>query len=92
MEPTQVILKPLITEKGTMEAELHNRYSFQVRPTANKKQIRHAVQEIYKVRVIGVATQVRRSKSKRTRFGFTTPKIWKRAVVQLHEEDKIDLF
>jgi large subunit ribosomal protein L23 len=92
MEATQVILKPLITEKGTMEAESHNRYAFEVHPRANKHQIRDAVQRIYKVRVTGVATQVRRGKSRRTRFGYTTPKMWKKAVVQLHEEDKIDLF
>ena len=92
MEPTQIIIKPLVTEKGTWEAQTHNRYPFQVHGEANKTQIRHAVEKIYKVRVVSVATQTRRGRTKRTRYGMTKPGEWKRAVVGLHEEDKIDLF
>ena len=92
MEPTQVILKPLVTEKGTWEAEARNRYAFHVHPEANKLQIRNAVQKIYNVRVVSVATQTRRGKTRRTRHGYSQPGKWKRAIVQLHGEDKIELF
>ena len=92
MEPTQVILKPLVTEKGTWEAEARHRYAFRVHPEANKVQIRDAVQRIYSVRVLNVATQTRPGKARRTKYGYTHTGKWKRAVVQLHEEDKIELF
>jgi len=92
MEPTQVILNPLVTEKGTWEAEARHRYAFRVHPQADKAQIRDAVQRIYGVRVLGVATQTRPGKSRRTKYGETHTGKWKRAIVQLHEEDKIELF
>jgi large subunit ribosomal protein L23 len=92
MEPTQIIIKPLVTEKGTWESEVRNRYAFQVHPEANKFQIRDAVQRIYNVRVVKVATQTRHGKARRTKFGVTPAAQWKRAVVQLHQEDKIELF
>ncbi len=92
MESTQIILKPLITEKSTWEAGARNRYSFEVHPKANKHQIRDAVQDIYKVRVTSVATQKRPGKYRRTRFGQAKTKDWKRAIVQLHDDDRIDLF
>ena len=92
MTPTQIILRPLITEKSTWEGESRNRYSFKVHPRANKTQIKDAVAAIYKVRVTDVATQVRHGKTRRTRHGFAQAGDWKRATVQLHPEDKIDLF
>ncbi|MBI1367215.1 MAG: 50S ribosomal protein L23 [Planctomycetes bacterium] len=92
MQPTQIIIKPLITEKSTWESQARNRVSFEVHPDANKQQIRDAVQKLYKVRVLSVATQNRDGKTKRTRYGVGVSPSWKRATVQLHEEDRIDLF
>jgi large subunit ribosomal protein L23 len=92
MTPTQIILKPLVTEKSTWESEARNRYAFRVHPEANKHQIRDAVQTIYGVRVVGVSTQVRHGKHRRTRYGYTDPRSWKRATVQLHPDDRIELF
>lgn len=92
MEPTQIIIKPLVTEKTTWEAEARNRVSFEVHPTANKTQIKDAVQQIYGVRVTRVATQNKNGKYRRTRFGQSKTKDWKRATVLLHEDDRIDLF
>lgn len=92
MDSTQIILKPLVTEKGTWEAQARNRYSFKVHPKANKSQVRHAVQSLYKVRVLGVSTQVRPGKSRRTRYGEVNTGTWKRATVQLHQDDKIEFF
>ncbi len=92
MHATQVIIKPLITEKSTWESARRNRYAFEVHPDANKYMIRVAIQELYKVRVTGVSTQNRPGKYRRTRFGPARTKNWKKAIIQLHEEDKIDLF
>lgn len=92
MEPTQIIIKPLVTEKGTWEAEARNRYAFRVHPKANKTQIRHAVQKIYNVRVEKVSTQTRPGKARRTKYGYSDASPWKRAIVQLHGDDKIEVF
>lgn len=92
MEATQIIIKPLVTEKGTWESTVRNRYAFEVHSDANKIQIRDAVQRIYKVRVVKVATQTRPGKARRTKYGYSGPHSWKRALVQLHQEDKIELF
>jgi large subunit ribosomal protein L23 len=92
MKPTQIIIKPLITEKSAWEAEARNRYTFEVHPQANKQQVRDAVQSIYNVKVSAVATQCRPGKYKRTRWGTIKSRSWKRAVVQLAGDDRIDLF
>lgn len=92
MEAIHVIKRPLITEKSTWESGARNRYAFEVDASARKPQIKAAIEELYKVRVANVATQVRKGKVRRTKFGETTGSDWKRAVVQLHPEDKIELF
>ncbi len=92
MEPTDVVKKPLITEKSTFASTESNRYAFQVSSGATKPQIRRAVEQIYSVRVVGVATQNRPGKVRRTRFGYVrTPPI-KRAIVKVHPDDRIELF
>lgn len=90
---TDVVKRPLITEKSTWEGQSRNRYAFEVAMTARKPQIKQAVESLYKVRVESVSTQVRKGEEFRTRQGKTRIKpSWKKAVVQLHPEDKIDLF
>jgi large subunit ribosomal protein L23 len=92
MDPYQVVIKPLITEKGTTQNETLNQFAFQVHPGANKAQIREAVEMIYEVRVLKVRTMKRLGKVKRYRYtrGRTTG--FKKAVVTLHKDDHIDLF
>ena len=92
MEATDIVKKPLITEKSTWESGDRNRYSFEVSMKARKPQIKAAIEKLYNVRVESVATQVRKGKSFRTRFGAARSSDWKRATVQLHEEDRIELF
>ncbi|MCC5828665.1 MAG: 50S ribosomal protein L23 [Phycisphaeraceae bacterium] len=92
MHATQIIKKPLITEKVTQDAEDFNRYGFEVVRTARKPEIKKAIEELYKVRVAKVLTQTRRGKLKRTRHGLTRTPPWKRAIVILHPDDKIQLF
>jgi large subunit ribosomal protein L23 len=91
MEVTTIIRKPLITEKSTFASE-QNRYVFEVDRRASKPQIRRAVEELYGVRVLGVATQNRKGQQRRNRFGFWRTKARKRAIVKVHPEDRIELF
>ena len=94
LEPHQVILYPLVTEKGTHQSthEHHNAYSFQVNLWATKEQIKHAVQELFNVRVEKVRTQMRQGKKRRYRFRVGRLPNWKKAIVKLHAEDKIEFF
>ena len=59
LEPHQVMLQPLVTEKGTHQFTRHNAYPFQVNLWATKDQIRQAVEELFGVRVSKVRTQMR---------------------------------
>jgi large subunit ribosomal protein L23 len=88
----QVIKRPLITEKSAWEGESRNRYSFLVDMRARKPHIREAIEQIYKVRVEKVSTQVRKGRTYRTRHGIANTGDWKKATVQLHKDDRIDLF
>ena len=92
LAPHQIVLRPLVTEKGMHRAERHNSYAFEVNRLADKNDIRLAVQELFNVKVIAVRTQNRKGKPRRTRFGVSTTKAWKKAVVTLHSEDKINFF
>lgn len=92
MEDHYIVKRPLLTEKGTMQATEHNRYLFEVDRTARKDAIKRAIQSLYGVRVIGVATQNHESRIRRTRFGYVPGRTTKKAYVKLHPEDKIDLF
>mgnify|MGYP003572069668 CR=1 FL=1 len=92
MEPTQVIRRPLISEKSTWESTEHHRYAFEVDRRATKPQIRRAVETLYGVRVVGVATQNRKGQLRRNKFGFWRGNNMKRAVVKVHPDDRIELF
>jgi large subunit ribosomal protein L23 len=94
LEPHQIILAPLVTEKGTHQStsEHHNAYSFVVNLWANKTQIKHAVQELFSVRVLSVRTALRLGKHRRYRFKQGKLSNWKKAVVKLHPDDKIEFF
>lgn len=92
MLATEIIIKPLITEKATYQSTEHNAFVFQVDRKADKTQIKRAVQELYGVRVLKVATQNRKGQLKRNRFGFWKTQNVKRAIVKIHPEDRIELF
>lgn len=88
-----IIIKPLVTEKGTHQSQALNAYSFEVATWANKTQIKQAVENIYDVKVVGVRTSTRHGKPRRTRINkMSATKHWKKAVVLLHEDYHIDLF
>ena len=92
MDMYKIVKKPLVTEKGTVMLSEGNRVTFKVHLDANKIEIREAVQKIFSVTVLQVNTQVVRGKRKR--FGKATgqTKSWKKAMVQLKEGDKIEIF
>jgi large subunit ribosomal protein L23 len=92
LEPHQVILQPLVTEKGTHQFTRHNAYPFQVNLWATKDQIKAAVEELFNVRVKKVRTQNRQGKKRRYRFRIGRLPNWKKAIVTLHEEDRIEFF
>jgi large subunit ribosomal protein L23 len=92
MEITTVIKKPLVTEKSTFGVSMNNRYVFEVDKRADKGQIKRAIEGIYGVRVLSVATQVRKGHMKRNSMGWFRVGNQKRAVVKLHAEDRIELF
>jgi large subunit ribosomal protein L23 len=92
LEPYQVILQPLITEKGTHQFTHHNAYPFQVNQWATKEQIRAAVEELFSVRVIKVRTQNRLGKKRRYRGPIGRLPNWKKAIVTLHADDRIEFF
>ena len=90
-EPRDILLAPLVSEKsyGLLD---ENKYTFLVHVDANKIEIRHAVEQVFGVKVIGVNTMNREGKRKRTRFGWGQRKATKRAIVSVAEGDRIDIF
>lgn len=80
----------LRTEKGSSQVE-QNKYLFSVKKTANKIQIKQAIEDFYKVKVAGVNTQVMPGKLKRVRTQLGHTPEWKKAVVTLKAGQKIEL-
>ncbi|XRQ06166.1 50S ribosomal protein L23 [Actinomadura welshii] len=90
-DPRDVIIAPVVSEKsyGLLD---ENKYTFIVRPDANKTQIKQAVESVFGVKVTNVNTLNRQGKRKRTRFGYGKRKDTKRAIVSLAEGERIDIF
>jgi len=91
-----ILIKPLITEKMTAAGEKFNRYGFVVARTATKYQIKHAVEELYGVKVERVNTLIQRGKavSRYTKGGVISGQknTVKKAIVFVNQEDKIDFY
>ena len=87
-----IIKRPLLSEKNTDAMADHKRYSFLVDPRATKDEIKAAVEELYKVRVEKVNTQVRQGGMRRLRYGAVAGPTSKKATVRLHKDDTIELF
>ena len=91
-----ILLKPLVTEKMTAQGEDLNRFGFIVAKTANKIQIKKAVEEMYSVTVDSVNTMIYpgKSKSRFTRTGLISgrTKAYKKAIVTLVDGDTIDFY
>jgi len=92
MNSTHVIIRPLVTEKSTHQQTTRNAYAFQVHRDANKPLIKKAVEELYNVKVAEVRTMNRKGKPRRSKMKMTKTADWKRAIVVLEEDSRIDLF
>ena len=90
-DPRNVIKAPVITEKSMGMLD-DNKYTFVVDPRANKTEIRQAIEQIFDVRVVKVATQNRSGKRKRRGWVVGKRPDIKRAIVTLAEGDEIELF
>ncbi len=91
-----IIQKPVITEKSTQLKETSNKYVFKVDPSANKRQIKQAVEQLFNVNVLDVKTAVYRGKrtvvmNRAGRFEGLKP-TWKKAIVTLADGETIEIF
>jgi large subunit ribosomal protein L23 len=86
-----VIIRPVVSEKSYALLAA-NKYTFRVHPHAHKTQVRQAVEDIFGVRVQDVRTAWVKSKPKRRGWTSGKTRAWKKAIVQLHPEDSIELF
>ena len=92
LEPHQVILKPLVTEKGMRRSYRDNQYAFEVNPLATKIDIRRSVESLIDVKVIKVNTMNAKGKTKRYGPRPTALKTIKKAIVQLAPGETITIF
>lgn len=92
LDPYQIVLRPLVTEKGTHQSTRHNAYCFEVHVAATKTQIKNAIQTLFPVRVESVNTQIREGKKRRYKSRIGQLSTWKKAIVSLHADDKIEFF
>ena len=88
----QVIVRPLVTEKGMHRSTRYNQYAFEVNPLADKATVRRAVEELFDVKVVKVRTINRKGKPRRYRFRWGYTRDWKKAIVTLDPEHRIDFF
>ncbi len=96
MKLADVLIRPVLTEKANDLSEKKGRYTFRVARKANKLEIKKAVEDLYGVSVVGVNTTVVPGKERRrfTKAGFLEGRkqAYKKAIVELAEGDKIDIF
>ena len=91
-DPRTVVRRALITEKGTVLRELQNQYHFEVATDANKIDIKRAIESIFSVKVASVRTLQVRGKVKRQGRFSGRRSDWKKAIVRLEPDQKIELF
>jgi large subunit ribosomal protein L23 len=86
-----IIIRPIITEKSSALVE-NNKYTFEVHRSANKIQIRKAIEQIFKVKVLSVNTMNVSAKPKRMGAFIGKTRSWKKAIVALPEGQRIEFF
>ena len=92
MNANHIIRRPLVTEKGMHRSTRHNAYAFEISRMANKYDVRRAVEELFDVKVVKVYIQNRKGKPRRSKFRSGYTKDWKKAIVKLDSEHRIDFF
>ncbi len=88
----QILKRPLVTEKSTTEKDLRNKLFFEVDRRANKIEIKKAVEVIFKVNVLDVATLSMKGKLKRVGRHFSKSPDWKKAVVTIKAGQRVEFF
>ena len=91
-DPRSIIKRALITEKGTVLRELQHQYVFEVAREANKIEIKRAIEHVFSVKVEQVRTQQQHGKTRRTGRFVGRRNDWKKAIVTLKPDQKIELF
>jgi large subunit ribosomal protein L23 len=91
MEHSQVIIRPVVSEKSYVLSALH-RYTFRVHHEAHKTQIRQAVEALFDVHVVEVRTSTVKSKPKRRGTTTGRTRSWKKAIVQVRDGESIPIF
>jgi large subunit ribosomal protein L23 len=91
MDPSQVIIRPVVSEKTYVLAEA-GKYTFRVNDRAHKTQIRQAIESLFDVKVVEVRTSSVKSKPKRRGHTSGRSRQWKKAIVQVREGDTIPIF
>jgi large subunit ribosomal protein L23 len=92
LEPHQIIVRPLVTEKGMHRSTRNNAYGFEVNRLATKADVKRAVEKLFDVTVLAVNIQNRKGKPRRTKFRLGHTGNWKKAIVTLDKEHRIDFF
>ncbi len=92
MDDYNIVIRPLVTEQGMHFANTRGAYSFEVAKSANKTQIKKAVENLYGVKVNKVNTAMCRGKFRRKGRSIGKTPDWKKAIVYLDPEHHIDLF
>jgi large subunit ribosomal protein L23 len=91
MDASQVVIRPVISEKSFVLAEI-GKYTFRVHPNAHKTQIRQAIEQLFDVTVRDVRTVAVKSKPKRRGVSSGRTRTWKKAIVQVAPGDTIPIF
>ncbi len=91
MEPSQVIIRPVVSEKSYVLAAA-GKYTFRVHADAHKTQIRQAVEQLFDVHVVDVRTISVKSKPKRRGISRGRTRSWKKAIVQVRTGESIPIF
>jgi large subunit ribosomal protein L23 len=92
LTPETIVRRPIILTEKSNRLREQNQVIFEVAPTANKIEIRDAIQKLFKVTVVDVNTMHYRGKERRMGRGYAKLQNWKKAIITLKEGDQIQFF
>ena len=92
MIPHDIVIRPLITEKTSIQKEVNNQITFEVDRKANRVEIKKAIENIFNVNVVGVRTMQVKGKAKQRGRIAGKRRDWKKAIVTLMPGERIDFF
>ncbi len=92
LELAEIIRRPVVTEKSAHFGNARNSYTFEVDDRADKGLIKKAIEALYHVHVEAVRTVVVAGKPKRTKAGYKITPSWKKAIVKIHTDEKIEIY